>query len=151
MVPSVFLFCEMVLKGIPSVFIFGTKLRNSECFYKMVGNGIPSIFISAEWFGTKLLSSECSSLLQMVRNGIPIFFYFPRNGSGRNSVPRNRRNSVGINQNFRLFHIRGIIFFSEMATLQHTCAAHARNRKTSLFTWLRIILCKVPPRKAVMH
>ncbi len=118
-----FLFCELVLKGIPSIFYL---LRNDlERNYevpslfsstKRFRTEFRAFFSSAKWFVAKLQSSECFfTLLQngLVRNHA--FFLSSAEWLGTEfqefSVSRNRRNSNGMNQNVRLFRVPWKIFF----------------------------------------
>jgi hypothetical protein len=68
------------------------------------------LFLSAaECFGTKLRKSECFSLFYaMLRNGIPSFFYLPRNSG----IPRVYRSAAEKIKIPVCFVFRGIIIFS---------------------------------------
>jgi hypothetical protein len=87
---SVFLFYQIVQSRIPSIFIFRKIVLNEitkfRVFRKWLGTKFRAFLSSAEWLGTE-------------------FWAF--------SVPRNRRNFDRMNQNFRLFRVPRIIFFSE--------------------------------------
>jgi hypothetical protein len=103
-IQSVFLFCEMVRNGIPSILSspegFGTKLRSPECF-SLLRNGSER--------NTKFLPQNGSEQ----NNEVPIVYIFYKmvlnfRGMARNGIPsfsvlRNRQNCDGINQNFHLF------------------------------------------------
>jgi hypothetical protein len=89
-------------------------LRSSECF-SLSFNGFERV--SKSCFFRLMLPSKISSIFlfcKKVRNGIPRFFTFcgmARYRMPSVSVPRNRRNSDGINQNFRLFCVPRNNFF----------------------------------------
>ncbi len=98
------------------VFLFSSMFHGPE--FRVV-------FSSAEWFGTKF--REFASILfhgtefraffsseEWVRNGIPRF-----------CVPRNRRNSVGIDQFSAYSVFRGIIFLLEIANPTGGCLGMA--------------------------
>jgi hypothetical protein len=117
-IPSVCLFCEMHRKGIPNIFIFGTRLRRSESFSLL-----------RTWFGTNSESfnlprmvrkkSQSSEYFSLLRNGLELnseLFIVRRTARTRIlslSIPRNWRNSEGMNQISICSVFRGIIFFSE--------------------------------------
>jgi hypothetical protein len=87
---SIFIFCRMVQNeitkfrvskmawyGIDGAFLssaewFRTKLRSSECPKWLVTELTGALLSSAEWFRTKLQSSECQ---KMVWYGIPSIFH----------------------------------------------------------------------------
>ncbi len=75
------------------VWIEITKFRVICFFKKWFGTAFRTFLSSAEWFGTEFRA----------------FF-----------VPRNRRNSDGINPNFRLFRVPRNIFFSENGNPRHS-------------------------------
>jgi hypothetical protein len=83
-IPSVFIFCEIVRKEIPSIFIFRNGLEQITKFQV--------IFSSRKWFG-----SESRAFLYSEESlGTEFRAFF---------VPRNTQNSDGMNQNFRLFRV----------------------------------------------
>jgi hypothetical protein len=93
--------------------------RNSEHFYlprnvSQRNYEVPSVFSSAKWFRTK------SELVYFHRNGFGRefrIFLFSAERLGTElrafSVLWNRRNSDGMNQNFRLFPVPWNFFLSE--------------------------------------
>jgi hypothetical protein len=78
----------------------------------MVGDEILSFFFSsAEWLGSKLLSStKWFFFFEMIWNRIPSFLSSAE-WLGMFSVPLNRQNSDGVNQNICMFHLPRNNFF----------------------------------------
>ncbi len=115
--------------GIPRKNVF---LKSSECF-SLSFNGFERI--SKSCFFRLMLPSKISSFFlfcKLFRNEITKFRMVHSSAEWVGtefwafSIPRNRQNSDGINQNFRLsvcFVFHGIIFFSENGhpTLEHVC------------------------------
>ena len=96
-IPSCFLFCLRIRKGILRVFFY-------FCIH---GKEFRVVFSSAEVFGREF--REFASIC-VQRNGIP-FRGRVRNGIPRFSVPRNSRNSLGNNHLFILFRLPRNYFF----------------------------------------
>ncbi len=116
-IPSCCLFRGIVRNRIPSVCFFFCSMerdselfslprngsdRNSECLHLILfyGKEFRTFFSSAEWFGTE-------------------FREF--------SVPRNRRNSAGTNQLFRLFRLPRNNFFVGNCQPYNKCAIHCND------------------------
>jgi hypothetical protein len=105
-----FTIIHVPLNRIPICFLFRGMVRNKipRVLLQFVPRyGIPSIFLSAEW----------------VRNGIRDF-----------SVSSNRRNSIGINQFFRLFRLPQNNFFVRNCQPYFRCSSGPHGEDTSLKT-----------------
>jgi hypothetical protein len=92
------------------------------------------VFSSAEWFGTKF-QEFCSNLFHGTEFRA---FFSPRNGFGTEfrdfSVSSSRRNSIGINQFFRLFRLPQNNFFVRNCQPYVRCSSGPHGEDTSLKT-----------------
>ncbi len=109
-------FSWMVLEQVSKSFFLALNgsERNSGCF-SLLRNGSERnsghFLSSSEWFWTKLQSSKCFSILQNGSERNFELFGMARNEILSVDILRNRLNSDGMNQTFRLFRVPRNIFF----------------------------------------